>query len=177
MHQAVLFGVLGVLVLWSLIGGKFVFSISLLWWLLGSVLGFMFVFCDRIIYSIVSNPERTLSVKLKELLVQNKIIEGAKLLLAEKYEQKELVMRNFLFLVVWIVLAFFTVTSVTNSFGRGLVLGIGIHLIFDLIWDFAFDKERMDQWFWQIKRTLEPEEKKLFVFIVSVLFVLVAINL
>jgi hypothetical protein len=103
--------------------------------------------------------------------------EGIKLLLTERYEQKELVMRSAMFLVVWVVLAFFTATSVTNFFARGFVLGIGTHLVFDLIYDYKTDKERLDLWFWQIKRTLEPEEKRWFVLIMGGIYLLLAFNL
>ena len=177
MHQIVLFGVLGAIILWNVLSKQFTFDVSLLWWLLGAMIGFLFVFGDRLVYSLVSRPEETLSVQIRELFVRGKIIEGMKLLLAERYDQKELVMRSFLFLVVWAVLAFFTMTSVTNFFARGFVLGIGTHLIFDLIYDYGNDKERLDMWFWQIKRTLEPEEKRWFVIIVGGIYVLLAFNL
>jgi hypothetical protein len=177
LHQLVLFGVLGVLILWSVFTKSFVFNLGLLWWLLGAMVGFLFVFLDRFFYSILSNPDETLSLRLKELFGQRNYAEGVKLLLAERYDQKELVMRSFMFLVVWIVLAFFTMTSVVNYFARGFMLGIGTHLIFDLVYDFIYEKERLDQWFWQIKRTLEPEEKFWFVVIVGVLYVLLAFNL
>ena len=173
----VLFGVLGVLILWSIFNKNFVFNLNLLWWLLGAAIGFLFVFGDRLVYSLVSRPDETLSVKIKELFVKGRITEGLRLLLAERYDQKELVMRSAMFVVVWVVLAFFTMTSVTNHFARGLVLGIGTHLIFDLIYDFEKDKERLDMWFWQIKRTLEPEEKRWFVVIVSLIYILLAFNL
>lgn len=173
----VLFGVLGVLILWSVINKSFVFNLNLLWWLLGTLIGFLFVFGDRLVYSLVSRPDETLSVKVKELFVRGRMTEGLKLLLAERYDQKELVMRSAIFLVVWAVLAFFAMTSVTDHFARGLVLGIGTHLIFDLIYDFREDKERLDQWFWQIKRTLEPEEKRWFVIIMGGIYLLLAFNL
>lgn len=166
LHQMVLFGVLGVLVLWSVLDRSFVFNISLLWWLLGAMIGFLFVFLDRFVYSIFSNPNETLK----------NFAGGLRLLLAERYDQKELAMRSAMFLAVWIVLAFFTATSVTNFFARGFVLGIGTHLIFDLIYDFRKDKERLDIWFWQIKRTLEPEEKFWFVVIASVIYLLLAFH-
>jgi len=177
LHQLVLFGVLGVLVLWSVVNKSFAFNINLLWWLLGAMVGFMFVFTDRFVYSIFSKPDETLSLKIKELFRQNNLVEGIKLLLAERYDQKELVMRSAMFVVVWIVLAFLTVTSVMNPFARGFILGIGTHLVFDLLYDFIGDKERLDLWFWQIKRTLEPEEKFWFVVIVGIVYLLLAFNL
>lgn len=177
LHQLVLFGVLGVLVLWSVFTGNFSFNIGLLWWMLGAMIGFLFVFLDRFFYTVLSNPNETLSLRMKELFGQRNYVEGIKLLLAERYDQKELVMRSFLFLIVWIVLAFFTMTSVVNDFARGFMLGIGTHLVFDLIYDFTHDKERLDLWFWQIKRTLEPEEKFWFVIIVSVVYGFIAFGL
>jgi len=172
-----LFGVLGVLILWSVLNSTFVFNISLLWWLLGAMIGFLFVFLDRFIYSVVSKPNETLSLRMKELFGQTKFVEGVRLLLIERFDQKELVMRSAMFMVVWIVLAFFTTTSVMNFFARGFMLGIGTHLVFDLAYDFVKDKERLDLWFWHIKRTLEPEEKRIFVVVVGVIYILLAFSL
>jgi hypothetical protein len=176
-HQVVLFGVLGVLLLLNLIKGSFVFNVSLLWWLLGAVIGFLFVFGDRVVYSLVVNADDSLRVRFGEIFRKGNFVKELNLLLLEEYDQKELVARSFLFLVVWTTLAFFAMSSVVNSFARGLVLGIGIHLIFDMIYDYVKDKEKFDLWFWQIKRTLEPEEKRWFVIIMSLVFVLLAINL
>jgi hypothetical protein len=175
LHQMVLFGVLVVLLLWSVLNRNFVFNLGLLWWLLGAMIGFLFVFMDRFFYTVLINTNNTLGLKLKEINKKD-IVEGIKLLLVEKFDQKEMVMRSFLFLLMWIVLGFFTMTSVVNHFARGFMLGIGIHLIFDLIYDYIYDKERLDTWFWQIKRTLEPEEKRWFVMIVSVVFAFMAFN-
>ena len=177
LYQFCLFGLLGLLILWSVVNKTFVFNISLLWWLLGAMVGFLFVFLDRFFYSILSKPDETLSLRIRELFGQRDIVGGIKLLLAERYDQKELVMRSAMFVVVWIVLAFLTTTSVLSFFGRGFVLGIGTHLIFDLIYDFVKDKERLDVWFWQIKRTLEPEEKFWFVLVVSLIYLLLAFSL
>lgn len=177
LHQAVLFGMLGLLIIWSVVNGSFVFNLGLLWWLLGAMIGFLFVFFDRFLFTLVSNPSSILSIKLKEIFSKNNYADEVKLLLAEKYNQRELIMRSFLFVLVYMVLAFFTMTSVVNYFARGLMLGIGTHLIFDLIYDYIYDKERLDGWFWHIKRTLEPEEKRWFVIIVSAVYVLIAFNL
>lgn len=177
LHQLFLFIVLGVLVLWSVLSKTFVFNIGLLWWLLGSTIGFLFVFLDRFFYSFLSKPDETLSLRMRELFGQRDFVGGVRLLLAERYEQKELVMRSAFFVVIWTLLAFFTATSVTNMFGKGLLLGVGTHIIFDLIYDFRNDPERLDAWFWHIKRTLEPAEKFWFVFGSGVAYVLLAFGL
>lgn len=177
LHQLVLFGVLGILILWSVVNRSFVFNLDWLWWLLGAMIGFLFVFLDLIFYKIISKPKEIFGLKIKELFVRKNFLNEVRLLLAEESDQKEQVMRSAMFLVVWVVLAFFTMTSVVNFFARGFMLGIGTHLLFDLVYDFVYDKERLDLWFWQIKRTLEPEEKRWFVMIVGGIFVLLAFGL
>lgn len=167
LHQYVLFGVLILLVLWKMVTGNFSFDLGLLWWLLGAMVGFLFVFTDRLVYSFLMKPSEALGMRLKDLLVGKKFDEGLILLLNERHEQKELVMRSFLFVVVWIVMALLTITSVISPFGRGFMLGIGVHLVFDLVFDYFWNKERFDQWFWQIKRSLSLEEKRWFVVIVT----------
>jgi hypothetical protein len=176
LHQLVLFGVMGCLVLVGLITGSFVFGINLLWWMLGSVIGFLFVFLDRFVNSFVTNSNGALGLRLKELVGQNKFKEGLLILLNERHEQKELVMRSFLFLLVWVVMSFFTITSVNSQFARGLMLGIGTHLVFDFVYDYFWNKERFDNWFWQIKRTFSDDEKKWTVIGFSIIYLFLIIR-
>ncbi|EKD52932.1 MAG: hypothetical protein ACD_61C00193G0010 [uncultured bacterium] len=176
LHQYVLFAVLIFLLLLKVLMGNFVFDLSLLWWLLGAIVGFVFVFSDRFVYSFLMKPEEALATRIKDLFKNNKISEGLVILLNERNEQKELVMRSFLFLVVWLVMALLTVTSVSSPFARGFMLGIGIHLFFDLVYDYFWNHSRFDLWFWQIKRELGAEEKRWFLILGSIIFVLLAIN-
>lgn len=176
LHQYILFGVILVLILIGLLTGNFVFGVDLLWWMLGAVFGFMFVFSDRLINSLLSNPSESLSLRMKDLFGQKKFTEGILLLLEERHEQKELVMRSFLFFVVWVILAFFTITSVNSQFARGLMLGIGTHLMFDFSYDYFWDKDRFNSWFWQIKRTLDENEKKWIVIVLSAIYLFLVVR-
>lgn len=176
LHQFVLFGALILLILVKIVTGNFGLNLSLLWWLLGAILGFVFVFTDRFVYSFLMKPDEALGIRLRELFEGKQFSEGLMLLLNERHEQKELVMRSFLFVMVWLVLAFLAVTSIISPFGRGFMLGMGIHLIFDLVYDYFWNKERFELWFWQIKRVVSPEEKRWFVIIVSLVFTLLAFN-
>lgn len=175
-HQFVLFGVLVLLIIFKILVKSFVLDLYTLWWLLGAVVGFLFVFTDRFVYSFLVKPEEALGLRLKELFGTGKVIQGIVTLLNERHEQKELIMRSFLFVVVWIVLAILTVTSVSAPFARGLLLGIGIHLVFDLLYDFNFNQERFNLWFWQIKREVSSEEKRWFVLLVGAIFSILAFN-
>lgn len=176
LHQFVLFGVILFLVLIGLVSGNFAFGIDLLWWMLGSVIGFLFVFTDRFVNSFLTNPGESLALRLKDLFGQKRFKEGLLMLLNERHEQKELVMRSFLFLIVWIVMSVFTITSVSSQFARGLMLGIGTHLVFDFVYDYFWNKERFNFWFWQIKRELGEEEKKWVVLVVSIIYLFLTLR-
>ena len=174
LHEVVLFGAIVSLVAWKLLVRNISFDVSLLWWILGMMIGFMFIFLDRFIYTLVTHTTDSLSIKIKELFNNKKIFEGVSVLVNERREQRELVMRSFLFVAVWVILGLFTMTSSLNSFSRGFMLGIGTHLIFDLSTDFVLDKRRFDLWFWQIKREVGKDEKNWFFGLAVLFYVLLA---
>jgi|CXWL01.1.fsa_nt_gi hypothetical protein len=157
-HQVMIFGVLGVLTLMRLLTGTAGLNISLVWWWLGGMIGFLFVFGDRLVYAFMSNPDEALSIKLKELFGKGKIINALALALAEREKQDKLMMRSVLFVVVWAVLTVLTMTSVANIFSRGFMLGLGTHLVFDLGWDYWSKGQRdIGIWFWQIRNVTKRE--------------------
>lgn len=128
-HQVILFSIFLGLTLLRVLKGQVGFDLNLIWWWLGGMLGFLFVFCDRLVYALVSNREK----------------------------QKHLVMRSALFMAIWAVLAIFTATSVGTGFPRGFVLGLGTHLVFDLWWDYRFGRRDIELWFWQVKNVTKAE--------------------
>jgi hypothetical protein len=87
-HQYVLFGVLALLILFKIVMGNFLFGLELLWWLLGGMIGFLFVFTDRFIYSFLMKPDEAMGTRLKDLFGQGKFAEGVIILLNERHEQK-----------------------------------------------------------------------------------------
>lgn len=176
-HEICLFGVSIFLVFWKLILYRAAFGLPLLYWMLGMVIGFLFVFLDRVIYSLITHTEDPLSKRFKEMLIEKKYVLAIETVLNEKQEQRELVMRSFLFVAVWFVLGFLTMTSSINYFARGLILGIGTHLVFDLITDYVWNKDRFNLWFWQIKRKVGDDEKKWFVGLTALLYLLLANSL
>ena len=126
------------LTLLRVLKGQVSFDLNLIWWWLGGVIGFLFVFADRLVYAFKSHTGETFSLKLK------------------------LMMRSVLFVVVWVILTILTMTSVANTFSRGFMLGLGTHLVFDLGWDYFFSRKDINSWFWQIKNVTELE-KNVFV--------------
>jgi len=156
-HQIVLFVVFGILTLIRWVSGSSMIGVELIWWWLGGVLGFLFVFGDRLVYALVNKPEEVLSVQIRELFMKGHLVKGLALAFSEREKQLHLVMRSALFLVIWGVLAVFTATSVGNSFPRGFVLGLGTHLIFDITWDYFGGSRDIELWFWQVKKITKSE--------------------
>ena len=153
--------------------GQWTMGIGVLWWWLGGVLGFVFVFFDWLIQLMVMEPSKVFEVKVKEILKKGKIKSVSGSVLAERQKKLKLVMKSALFLFVWLVMGFFTLSSVAGAFSRGFMLGLGTHLMFDLVWDYFKAPEKLNNWFWMIKRRLGEEEKRWFVVIVVILYLLI----
>lgn len=157
-HQIILFCVLGLLTLMRLLTGTVGLDISLLWWWIGGIAGFLFVFADRLVYIFMSHPEEALSIRLRELFAKGKIVNGLALALTEREKQDKLVMRSVLFVFIWIVLTILTMTSIANTFSRGFMLGLGTHLVFDLGWDYwTAGRRDIGLWFWQVRNVTKME--------------------
>lgn len=156
-HQVALFLILLGLTLLRVLLGQTRIDLNLIWWWLGGVVGFLFVFSDRLVYALVSNRQEVLSIKIKELFGKGKLIAGLAMAFEEREKQKHLVMRSALFVAIWAVLAIFTATSVGAGFARGLVLGLGTHLVFDLWWDYRTGSRDIELWFWQVKNVTKAE--------------------
>lgn len=174
LHQIVLFVILVTLTLWRLVSGSWTLNTDVVLWWLGAVIGFSFVFTDRLIYAFWQHPEETLSLTLRQVLGGGRWMSGLSTLLTERETQKHLMMRSVLFLGVWLALGFLTMANVSNALGRGFMLGLGIHLTFDLLTDTLLRRRDLKLWFWQIKRDIPESEMKMVVWGYTILFLLVA---
>jgi len=172
-HEIVLVAVLLILSGWRLWQGQWVMGVDVLKWWLGAVLGFLFVFLDRLAAMAVVDPDKILGTRLKEMWGKGKIKEGLAMLLVDRGKEEKLIMRTTLFLVVWVVLALLSATSVASFGARGFVLGIGTHLVFDLIWDYFKDRDRLSRWFWQSKGNFSKKEMEVFFWLMLIAYVLV----
>jgi hypothetical protein len=174
LHEYWLIGVLLLLTGLRILTKQWIFSVEILWWWLGAIFGFLFVFTDRLIYAFWQQPDDVLSMKLKELFTKGKFFKGLALALQERNEQKNVVIRSLLFLGIWVALAFLTLTSTRELLGRGFMLGLGLHLTFDLVADYWGKGRDIRLWFWQIKKEFTHTEIATVVWGYVILFVLIA---
>lgn len=174
-HQLVLFGVLLSLTGWRLLTGKWSLGIDLYKWWLGAVVGFLFVFTDRLVWAFWQHPEETLAIRMRELFAGGKLWEGLVLTLRERREQKKMMIRSVLFLAIWVVLTVLVISSTVDSFPRGFMLGMGIHLGFDLVSDYLGKGRDIKWWLWQIKG--EWKERQITWLVWGYMFLLVFLGL
>lgn len=173
-HQLVLVGVLLLVTAWRLAFGGWSFNLYLLWWWLGAVLGFGFVFTDRILHIFMADPEDPFVKFVRSLIVRRQYGTALGMLLSDRLAPRQLFMRSALFLATWVVIGFLAMTTSSLPFGRGFVFGVGLHLAFDLLSDYLGKSREIDVWFWQIKRRLEPQEVTAVVWGWLILFAIIA---
>lgn len=128
--------------------GGWSIGIDLLWWWLGGIIGYGLALSEDYIYVYKEGKRGSLRV-----------------------------IKSILFLLVWVFLGFWTVTSVPSMFGRGIVFGIGAFLSLEFFYDFFYRKENLHLWFYQIKRKLDEKEIRIVSYALLVLYALLLLNL
>jgi hypothetical protein len=151
------------------------FFFKLIAWLLGAALGGYFIKIEQLFYAYIIKPNDPSSLKIKELAKQRQQQELWKTLRIS-VNQQQLAFRSALFQTVWVVLAFFAISSTAGYFGKALVMGIGLHLLIDE-WECIKENKSLSWLFWQIKRPILLKEQKLFLYIISTIFVFLTLLL
>lgn len=142
------------------------------WFVVGVVVGVLILILDRLVYT-YSYPSEQLSQHFVYLWKQKKWMQAMALLDSRRSEQQKLTFRSALFISVWVFLAFFAITSTYQMFGKGVVMGLMLHVLYD-----AWRLQKMDEGrlntrlFWQIKRSVSHEEQLVFLWVVTGIFVL-----
>ena len=139
--------------------------------MLGVVLGVLLLFIDRISYT-YAYPGEQLSQQFTWYVKQKQYLTGLALLDSRRLEQEKLTFRSALFMVVWVPLSFFALTSTSGLFGKGVVMGLMLHVLTDSWRLQKMDPQRLHvRLFWIIKRVVTPEERQVFLWIITGLFV------
>jgi hypothetical protein len=139
-------------------------------WLLGGLLGFLILYLDRLVDIYYGNPQSKLSLYVKDYFTQRKFKEGWQLLMYNQRLQLRLTFRSALFQGIWVLLLIFTMTSTTSLFGKGFVLGLGLHLLLEEWRDYLADREYLKKWlFWQINRPINYQELRIYMIIMTII--------
>lgn len=157
---------------WSLIFLKNSLG-GLISWLLGAYLGAQFIKVDQLLFSYLTYPNLPQALSIKAFIQQRKYGELWRLLNGEVDKQKS-VFYSAIFQAVWVLVAFFALTSTTGYFGQAFVLAIGLLLLIEE-WETVLTGKDLGWLFWQIKKTVSFKEQKAFLWIMTGIFVVLSL--
>lgn len=127
----------------------------LIFWL-GGVMGLFLVYIDHFIYAFSLKPSDPASRQAAGLVNNKKYLESLKILLKEHNQNDRLIFHSVLFQLIFLGFAFFVFTSTSGLLGRGIVLGILIHLLVDMARDMAVS-HTIRGWFQTVPFTISEK--------------------
>lgn len=158
---------------WLIIGE---FLVSFVSWLAGAGLGIVFMKLDGLIYVYFLKPAEPISLDIKNLFKQKQYQLALKELISREKEMKELTLKSALFQIAWIAIALFTISSTASYLGKGLVMAIGFQLLFSQ-WQAVLANQPLDWVFWQIKTKVGLKEQKIFLYLMTTVFLIFTLTL
>ena len=142
-------------------------------WFGGGLIGWNFLFLDQLIWVYFTQPNNKISEEVRFLFTQKKWKQGIEVLKVKEYEMERLAFKSVLFQICWLVLVFFVLTSTSSLLGKGIIMGVGLHLLLKEWQDFK-KWRRFDWLFWQIKREITLKEQKFYLYILTTFFILLS---
>lgn len=130
---------------------------------LGGVIGMVLPEIDHLVYVFFANPQEVTSQRARFLCGNKQFKNCFWLLVSTTTERTKLIFHTAVFQVIFLVLAFWVVTSSSSILGRGLVLAFGLHLILDQV-NQVLEKGELTSWFWQIP--VSPERKQTNIYLI-----------
>lgn len=144
-------------------------------WVVGVLVGVLVLFIDRIVYT-YSYPGTQIAQQFSWYWKQKQYITALTLLYERRLEAERLTFRSSLFMAVWVPLAFFATTSTSQLFGKGVVMGVMLHILYDSWRLQKRDPRRLHlRLFWLIKREVADNERLVFLWVMTGIFVILSL--
>ena len=152
-HFAFLFSFL---VFVSLVRGYLSFSFWPLW--VGGIVGTILPDVDHFIYILFLKPYELTSQRANAMLKKRSIMQTLEFLAETRYERTKIIFHTASFQLVFVILAFWVLTSSGSIFGRGLVSAFLLHLLVDQAVDFN-EMGNLSNWFKNFPASIGGREK------------------
>ena len=164
------------IVVFVLFFGAIVFRLYPHWFqmlkfLSGGGIGFSLLFVDRIVHVFWADGESELSLYVRNFFRNKKFVQGLKLLLKARSIQTKLTTRSVVFLVSFLPLSIFVLTSTGSLIGTGLIFGLGLHLVADFFSYAQNPQEFKRHFLWQIKREVSDTEVRNLQYFALIFFI------
>lgn len=143
-------------------------NLELIWLWLGGLVGTMILDLDQVFYALLIYPEE----EALKFWRQRRIKALLEYLAETCSQRRKLTFHNALFQVGFLVFSFWVLTSTGGLFGKGLVMAANLHLLKDEFHLFLQGREEeLRRWlFWPIKREVSFGEQKVFVVLMTLVF-------
>lgn len=142
----------------------YLFNWPHLFMLFGGLVGMGIGLVDRLVYAYVSKPEEEYSQKIRSYVKQLQFVNLLDYIVTHEDPKRHLSTTSIFFLGAWIVLALLLITSSYNGFSRGLILGIGLLLAYELFTDWKQPQRLKERLFWPVARKMTDQELKISVY-------------
>lgn len=147
------------------------FSLVFLW--IGLFFGSFLYHLDHLIYCFLQAPHELSSQRIISYFRQKAWKQALSVASQTESERSRTIFHSVVFQVALILASFFVLTSSTGLLGKGMVLGLLFHSVFDQ-GVLLINQKSINSWFWQIKALVPENIQKLYFFIVLIIFVFLA---
>lgn len=144
-------------------------QISWLLFLVGLFLGSFILELDQIIYCYFQAPHELASQRLRRLISLNQYSDGLNYLFYTGRERTKTVFHSAFFQIILLIAVFFVLTSTSSLLGKGLVLGLFLHMLVVQVRELRVEGN-MDRWFWNFKSVPTPQIQLFYFFVMCLLF-------
>jgi len=141
--------------------------------IVGVFLGYSLTVIDRVIHAFFLYPDHEFNILVRNEWNKKNIFGVLKVLHQADTLQEKLLTRSAVFLIVYIVLACFVLTSTGSAVGIGLMLGMGLRYTSDF-WRYR-QHHFVRQFLWQVKHSFSQKEVDWIVLGWTVGFVVVSL--
>ena len=137
------------------------FALAYIPFWLGGIIGTLLPDIDHLIYAYVLKPHEVTSQRVASLISQRQVGKTWDLIYSTRNERKDLVFHTAQFQLLFVVFAFFVITSSGSLLGTGIVLAFSLHLLIDQVMDLT-QTGNFEVWFEKFPFALDSEQKRYF---------------
>lgn len=135
------------------------FSLTYLPFLYGGIIGTILPDIDYLVHAYFLKPQEETSRKVTALISDGKYKETWDEIVTGRRERTDLVFHSAYFQLIFLVFAFFVVSSSGSLLGRGVVLAFLLHILVDQVVDLA-ETKNLDSWFSKTLVISDQEQRK-----------------
>jgi hypothetical protein len=111
----------------------------------GGIVGNLLPDLDHFIYVYFLKPQELTSQRIGYMMGKKNLSRSLRLLIETRSERTKLIFHSGLFQLIFVILAFFVITSSGSFFSRGIVLAFSLHLLVDQVVDLV-ETGNMNNW-------------------------------